>query len=227
MSWRSVAATAHAVATILMLLAFPAGVFVCLAENLWALGNRPDPRRLTRWMGAQAAVGLVFVPWLYFAYAALPAPHPEATGLSIEKASTGFDRPLRPMHIGYPLFTFGAGLTVGHSNRDLHHDLGMGPVMEKGGQVAAGVLITGAPVLIGSIVGSMARCTRIRLCTSSTPRTLSAICSMMRLWLRWGTVPSSVTSLFCTSTVTSLTSMSLRYESISQMSSWMRASERL
>jgi hypothetical protein len=42
---------------------------------------------------------------------------------------------------------------------------------------------------------------------------------MMRLWWRWGTV----TSAFSNRTVTSLTWMSSRSESISQMSSWMRA----
>lgn len=46
---------------------------------------------------------------------------------------------------------------------------------------------------------------------------------MMRSWWRRGTV----TSAFSTRTVTSLTSMSSRSESTSQMSSWMRASERL
>ncbi len=146
------AGAAHAVSTILMLLAFPAGIFVCMAENLWALGSRPDARRLARWLLAQAAIGLVFLPWLYLAYAHLPPPHPETTGLPIQKASTGFDRPLHPLHIGYPLFTFGAGLTIGPSNRDLHHDLSLGPLLAKPGQVAVAVLITGALALIGSLV---------------------------------------------------------------------------
>ena len=142
---------AHAASTILMLLSFPAGIFVCLGENLWALGSRPGKKKARKWLLVQALIGMVFLPWLVRAYdIRVEAPAGGEPGVSMAEVSAGFSRPLRPMHLAYPLFTFGAGLTIGPSNRDLHEDLSLRPIWERRLQVLFAVLISGALVLAGA-----------------------------------------------------------------------------
>ncbi|HEU5182520.1 MAG TPA: glycosyltransferase family 39 protein [Candidatus Polarisedimenticolia bacterium] len=141
----------HVVSTLLMLFAFPAGIFVSLGENLWLLASRPGSRKVGRWLLLQGLIGLVFLPWLMAAYDLNPVDLlPGQNAHSLSEISTGSPRALRLVHLPYPLFVFGAGLTIGPSSRDLHEDTSLAPFGRKPVQVAWGVLVPGALVLMGA-----------------------------------------------------------------------------
>lgn len=137
--------------TLLMLLSFVGGIFLVLGQNLFIVLTRPRWPALRNWLLGQVVLGLLFAPWLVHAYGMDRKPSgggPEG-GFSVQGLQTGLSRPTRPIHLGYALFTFGAGFSLGPSNRDLHENLGMEPVWEKRYEVMAASIALGLALLSG------------------------------------------------------------------------------
>lgn len=141
----------YTIATALMLFSFVGGMFVVLAQNLWMVLSRPRKPTLLRWILAQAIVALLFVPWFVRAYNldTLGSQDPGAGEFSISAMKAGYSRAPHPTHIGYAIFVFGAGHSLGPSARDLHEDLSIAPVLKHIHQVLPASLLFGVLGCVG------------------------------------------------------------------------------
>lgn len=141
----------YVLSTLLMLFSFMGGVFLVLAQNLWALIVKPAGPIARRWILAQAIVGVVFIPWLVRAYEVDVNPFEDSEGedFSIGALQAGYSRPTHPIQVGYVFFVFGAGYSLGPSTQDLHQDLSLGSVKKKVAEVALAGLLVGALAVAG------------------------------------------------------------------------------
>jgi 4-amino-4-deoxy-L-arabinose transferase-like glycosyltransferase len=138
-------------ATLLMLLSFVGGVFLVLGQNLFVFLSRPKWPALRRWLGGQAILGVLFVPWLVQAYRidVNPWDDPRERSFSVSTFQTGLERSVRPVDMGYVLFTFGAGFSMGPSTRELHEDLSLRPVWKRKSEVVIAVVVLGMALAAG------------------------------------------------------------------------------
>lgn len=142
---------AYLVTTLLALFSFVGGVFILLGQNIWFVFARSNRSRLVRWLLCQVVIVAVFVPWSVRAYHLDINPFrtasPESVSVSALKA--GNYRPVQPTHLGYALFAFTVGFSLGPSNRDLQEDPNLSRVLDDASTVIPAVLIFGALVVAG------------------------------------------------------------------------------
>jgi len=144
----------YVVATTLALFSFMGAIFLLLAQNVWMLTVARSARRLRPWILGQLVIAVVFVPWLIRAYEidVNPLSSSEAgEDFSIARLRAGFSRPTEPVQVGYVMYVFGVGYSLGPSVRELHQDLTLRPVARKAPEVAVATLLVGALAVAGVV----------------------------------------------------------------------------
>jgi len=129
----------YGILTVLGLYTHIATVFLVAAQGVFIFGAViRDWRRSIPWIGAAAVALAAFTPWILQFAAVTGAP-----------AAIGFEREPSPLHLGYGLYTFSVGYSLGPSVSELH-SLSTGDAIRRNlPAIAASALIFGALMILG------------------------------------------------------------------------------
>ncbi len=110
----------------------------CLALRLWL--DRPAVASIARaWIASQAAVALLFLPWVLFI-------------VLRDAATLAFDRPLSLFAVPYTFFVFSVGYSLGPGVRELHVHQDLTTLRQFGPIVLGVAVVFGGPVIYGTSV---------------------------------------------------------------------------
>jgi len=145
--WREPKAKTVAAYVLLMiagLFTHMATVSLAAAHGIFAFTeSMRKPKRLAAWVGIQLLVILGFSPWLMN----IVNVRQHASG----ELRIGYDRPSSLIDVGYGLYTFCVGYSIGPSVAELHEKTGMSSVKPYAPLVGLSCLVFGTLVVLGLI----------------------------------------------------------------------------
>jgi uncharacterized membrane protein len=155
--------------TLIMLFSFVAGIFLLPAQTLWFVFVKRNRATLGKWILGQFLIAILFVPWLDRAYhiGLNPFLTSQEKTFSATSLKTGRERPTNFVHVGYPLYAFSVGYSLGPSIRELQESPSIDTVTKNLNVVIPAVLFIGllaAGGLAKSFATSKHRATLLVLC---------------------------------------------------------------
>ncbi|HUV04024.1 MAG TPA: glycosyltransferase family 39 protein [Armatimonadota bacterium] len=132
----------YGILTVLALYTHIATLLLIAAQGVFVVGAAVrNWRRNLPWIGIVAVMLLAFTPWIV----QFMGGRRSFTGI----ASIGFGREPSPLHLGYGLYTFSVGYSLGPSVSELHF-LSSGDVIRRNlAVILASVLVFGALMILG------------------------------------------------------------------------------